>query len=291
MLLMTNAVHRMNALPKLSLCAAVALFSFGRVARAETPPTRECIDAHANGQVLRGQGRLLQAKSEFLSCAVESCPQVIRDDCTKFGAEVEASLPSVVVVAQSSAGEDIPSANVTIDGRAPTLPVDGRAIFVDPGTHVFNLTTPAGDKASVTTVIREAEKYRRVVVRVAGQAQPSEKASPQPQKPGVSPLVYVFGGTALLGAGAFTYFALDGRHRENQLDDCAPDCARSDVKAMRRSYLAADVSLGVAVASLGLGTYFLLRGRASEPTQPSTALSVSTSGGLSAWRVSAVTSF
>lgn len=280
---------RMRNPHKLSSCAALLALSMSAPARAESPPARECIDAHANGQVLRGQGHLLQAKSEFLSCAAETCPQMIREDCTKFGADVEASLPSVVVVAQSSTGEDIPSATVTIDDSAPAVPVDGRAVFVDPGTHVFKLSTPAGDSASVTTVIREAEKYRRVVVRVAAQAAAAPSAPPQKHR--ISPLVFVFGGTALLGAGAFTYFGLDGRHRENELDRCAPDCERSDVNAMRRSYLAADISLGVAVASLGLGAYFLLRGTDSEPNKASTALSLSTNRELSALRVSAVTSF
>lgn len=262
-------------------------------ARAQTAPTRECIDAHANGQVARGQGGLLQAHSYFQACAVEICPQIIRDDCTKFAAEVQAALPSVVVVAQSSAGQSLASATVTIDASTEALPADGRAIFLDPGQHVFKVRTPDGAEASVTTTIRDSEKDRRVVVLVAPRAATASEASTSTPGRKISPLVYVFGGVSLLAAGSFTYFALDGNSRENTMKDCAPACDPSDVSKMRRSYLLGDISLGVAVASLGLGAYFLVRPPATTSSRgfAASSVSLSTSPDLSALRVSASASF
>jgi len=263
------------------------------VARAETPPTRECIDAHANGQVARGQGGLLQARSLFRSCAAEACPQLIRDDCAKFGAEVEALLPSVVVVARSSSGQDLTGATVKLDGSAQSVPVDGRAIFVDPGSHVFKVATRDGSEASVSTSINASEKDRPVVVTTPGQGPlASETQSPAGERK-LSPMVYVFGSLGVVAAGSFTYFAIDGHSREKSMEDCKPGCDPSDVSKMRRSYLVADVSLGLAIASLGVGAYFLLRPVSTPPPNhfSMSSVSVSTNPDLTGVRVSAAASF
>jgi len=265
----------------------------GNVARAETTPTRECIDAHANGQVARGHGGLLQARSYFLSCAAETCPPMIRDDCAKFGAEVEALLPTVVVVARSASGQDLAGATVTLDGSAQALPVDGRVIFVDPGRHVFKVVTRNGSEASVSTQVGESEKARPVVVVTPpGAPVPSDVPGTADGRT-ISPLVYVFGSVGLVATGSFTYFAIQGHSRESALQECAPACDPANVSKMRRSYVVADVSLGVAIASLGLGAYFLLRPPAT--TTPASfavsSLSFSTSPDLTGVGVSAAASF
>jgi hypothetical protein len=57
----------------------------------------------------------------------------------------------------------------------------------------------------------------------------------------------IIGGGALLLFGGF---AVAGKIKENQLDDCKPRCEREDVDMMRGRYLAADVMLGIGGASL-----------------------------------------
>jgi hypothetical protein len=52
------------------------------------------------------------------------------------------------------------------------------------------------------------------------------------------------------------------------LETCAPRCTnRSEVDAMRRSYLVADVLLGVSVAALGTSAYLLISGSATDDTR------------------------
>jgi hypothetical protein len=80
-----------------------------------------------------------------------------------------------------------------------------------------------------------------------------------------NPLSYVFGGVGLLALGASAIYAIDGRGKQNELEQCAPTCAPSDVDAMRKSYLVADVLLGVSLISLGTGSY-LFFSRTDEPT-------------------------
>ncbi len=264
-----------------------------KVAHAETAAVQACIDAHATGQVARAHGRLLQARRDFNSCAVESCPQIIREDCAQFGAEVETALPSVVVAARSASGQDVAPVTVKVDASAEALPIDGRALLVDPGQHTFVVTGPNGSRASVTAFVRESEKSRIVEVRFAPATLVTGESPSAGMRRAISPLAYVLGGVGLLAAGSFTYFALDGRSREHDLRSCAPACDPAEVRGMRRSYLVSDVSLGVAVASLGLGAYLFVRPTSTTPSNHVAVgtVSLSTSPDLSAVRVLASGTF
>lgn len=252
--------------------------------------TQACIDEHANGQVARAQGALLRAKRLFLACASRECPQLIRDDCATLGSEVEAALPSVVVIAETLSGKDVPTATVRVDDGSESLPVDGRAIFVDPGPHEFRVATPAGAETRVTTLAREAEKYRRVVARFADPLPPKAEKQPAPSAARVPPLAYVAGTVALVATGLGTYFELKGLSQQNTLDGCKPNCQQADVDAMRRSYLMGDIFLGVALVSFGTGAYVLLR-QSSGPRSPKTVLSISPGPGLLGFGVRSVTEF
>jgi hypothetical protein len=226
------------------------------LAAAAAPGARECIAAHAEGQELQKKGSLLAARSRFLACAAEACPAMIRGECEGLAKETDAATPTVLPVAMTEAESEALGATVEIDGKHVSALGDGRALPLDPGTHQFLFKLADGRTQLVKATLHEGEKYRRVEARFG--------ASPAPSAPrGIHPLTYVFGGLGVAAAGSFTYFALDGKASENRTDRCAPRCTeavRGDLDDMRRSYLIADVSLAVSLVSLGLGTYFLLKG-------------------------------
>ena len=79
--------------------------------------------------------------------------------------------------------------------------------------------------------------------------------------------MWVLSGVAVVGLGSFTYFGLSGKHQENDLKShCAPGCQDSDVDAMYRSYLIADVSLGVSLAAASVAGYLLLSPSKTSPS-------------------------
>lgn len=245
-----------------------ALVSLAGPALAEDP--QACIDAHAAGQEQRKQGALTAAKQLFAQCVAETCPALIRSDCAAFAAEVEAAMPSVVLGVTSGSGAPLPSARVSIDSAPESLPADGLRIALEPGAHTLRFELPDGRRRVETLVLREGEKGRTVQVRFQD---PESAAGFR-----VPALTYVFGGLGVLAGASFAYFAIDGRGKESDLDACAPRCSTSEwqdeADAMRTSYLAADVSLGVALVSLGLGTYFLVDAqKAKTETQASVQLS------------------
>ncbi|HEY0465838.1 MAG TPA: hypothetical protein VGC79_16610, partial [Polyangiaceae bacterium] len=106
-------------------------------------------------------------------------------------------------------------------------------------------------------------KYRRIVASFVAVAPP--RAPPASDPPGRNPMAYVFGGLGAAALGAWGFYALDGRNKQNELERCAPHCQPSDVDAMRKSYLIADVLLGVSLVSFGTGTYFFFK-RTDEQT-------------------------
>lgn len=292
--MLTIGIRPRRELPR--LVAALVLAGAALVASPVAAQVAEqCIAAHAEGQVLRSKGSLLLARERFRACAAESCPGVIRGECSTLASDVDAALPTVVLVAISGHEQDAGAASVRIDGKADGLALDGRAVPLDPGPHRFTFQLQDGRTQVVSVLLREAEKYRRVVARF--DALPPEAAPSWGG--GVNPLVYVFGGLGVVAGGSFAYFAVNGRAREDDLERCAPGCSdayRDELDAMKRNYLAADFSLGAAVVSLGLGTYFLLTGSASDARPASKGsktfpLRLSGSVGRDRLRFAASTSF
>lgn len=248
---------------------SLALLALGapRIALASSGA---CIAAHAEGQVQRKAGKLFAAREQFASCAVAACPALIRNDCSAFEAELDAVQPHVTIVVDDGRGSALPAARVAIDGSVE-VPI-GKPVALDPGPHSIVASLPDGRSERADVALHEAEEAKVVVSLVnASAGTPPPKARPIPT------MGYVLGGTALVALGSFTYFGLRGHGKQNDMDACAVthSCAESEVHEMRQLYLAADLSLGVSLLSLGFGTYFILTRpeRASEPARESRALS------------------
>lgn len=235
-----------------SWLVSLAVVSLPALVRADP---LECITLHADGQVLRKSGRLKIAREKFLACSAEVCPDLIRRDCTAFAMEIENAQPSISVAARDEANRPIAGALMSVDDAAQ-IPVPERPLSLDPGQHRIVVNIPGGRSQTASVELREAEKGRLVLVNFdSPQADAPERRSAFAAVPTAS---YVFGGVALAALGSFTYFGLSGHAKESDFDGCAQThtCPPGDVREMRHLYLAADVSLGVSIVSLGLGVYF-----------------------------------
>lgn len=244
-------------------------FLLAPLARA-SGPAHACIEAHAAGQLERDAGHLLSAKEHFLACTAEACPAMIRRECVALGESVAAMTPSVVLIAQDADGRAIEGTSAKIDGQR-AIPLDGRPLELDPGPHRFELTLLDGRSQTLTATLSSGEKYRRVAASFMSLSKALEPPpEPVASSTGRNPLAYVFGGVGLVTLGAWGVYALDGRNKQNELERCAPHCQASDVDAMRKSYLIADVLLGVSLVSLGTSTYFFFK-QTDEQTTHGTA--------------------
>jgi hypothetical protein len=242
-------------------------------ARAADPAA--CVSAVNAAQVARYDGHLRAAHDELVACSQPSCPRPIQDDCVRWLAEVDASLPTVVVHATWSDGRDAVGVRTFVDG----VPIEGadrgRAIAIDPGERTFRFERAGARPVQTSYVIREGEKNRPLSVVFTpaapvppetappptGSAPPADAATRAP----VPVTAYAAAGVGVLGLASFAFFAVKGT---NELDDlrstCKPNCASSDVSSARTKLLVGDVSLAVGVAAFALAAWLLF----DRPTAP-----------------------
>lgn len=227
--------------------------SLAALPAAATKPARACIAAHAEGQVDRDAGRLLRASEHFRACAMDSCPAIIRQECAELGVALSGQMPSLVVRAEDGAGNPIAGASATVDEKRMLPTLDGAPLLLDPGVHQVDVALLDGRRQRLNLSLSFGEKERLAVARF-------ELETRRPARPSAdNTLAYIIGGAGILGLGAWGAFAWDGRRRQGDLETCAPRCTdRSEVDAMRRSYLVADILLGLSAAAVGTSAYLLI---------------------------------
>ena len=251
-------------------CAAVVVIvaaSHPGLARADAD---SCVNAYEGAQERRSEGRLVAARSLLVACAQESCPDFVAQDCRRWLDEVEAALPTVVFAVREG-GRDVEQARVSRDGKVIATRLDGRAVTVDPGKQVFTFESPGRRRRSVELLIAEGEKSRVIAVELTPlpQAHPvlAEWQTPPAPPPGRDGRLPAWlGGLGVVGVAGFVSFGVAGWRQEVDLDRrCAPFCSSIERRSVSRKYVAADVSLGVGVASLAIAGYLYLRERAARP--------------------------
>jgi hypothetical protein len=175
--------------------------------------------------------------------------------------EVARDIPTVVVTAKDTEGHDTDKVRVIVDGEVMAEALDGRAMPVDPGTHAFRFES-GGRVLEQKVLLGAGEQNRHLVADFTtprapiGPARPCPK--PEPERSTSMPVAtYVLGGLAVVGLAGFAGFGLSGKGQES----CVPACTRSEVSAFRRSYLIADLSLGVALVSAGAALWLALSKR------------------------------
>lgn len=268
-------------LPRLRLLVAVtaclARWLVPGVAVAADKTSLACIRAAEDGQAARDGGQLLRARELFAVCAARECPTVLRRDCTGWLEDARRQTPSLVVIARDTAGRDVVDAQVTVDGVLRQPHLDGSAIELDPGVHVVRVQTAGIESDEERVVLAAGERNRTLNVTFArpqpqpaappvlSPASPSPPPSqpesiPEPHGSGVPAATYLFGGLGVAALGVFGYFGISGLSDANHLRaTCVPACQSSDVDAVHTKLVAADIALGVAVASLAVATWFGVR--------------------------------
>lgn len=235
------------------------------VAEAQPRSKAECASSAEKAQTLREEKKLLDARKELLLCSQEECPKAVRSDCVVWLREVEVSTPSVVFRARGTDGADLVDLKVVSDGRLLASRLDGAALPIDPGAHVFRFEFPDGEGIETKALISEGEKNRTILVErksrperapappatATGTASVATSSPP----PSASVLPWVFVGVGALSAGAFGGLQLWARSDLSSLEDgCGKTrtCPASEVDPVRTKFLGSGVALGLSVVSFGV---------------------------------------
>ncbi|MDB4963588.1 MAG: uncharacterized protein JWP01_3587 [Myxococcales bacterium] len=260
-----------------SVAAAFAvLLSLTPTGIAVAEPTKEvCVDAYKTSQKLRHDGALRAARDRLLICARNPCPEVLQADCVGWLREVDALIPSVIIKARLGASTDIFDVRVLMDGVELAPRLEGRAIEVDAGEHVFVFEHPDAPPVVKRLLIVEGERGRVIDVELTSRplSTTSQDVVASVERRRVSRTVYVLGA---VGVGALAVGGIVGSLgvvARGDLAACRPGCAQDEIDAVARKFLIADVAFIVGAAAIGTATVLYLR-------QPSVRVSaVPTTGG------------
>ncbi|MFO0565877.1 MAG: hypothetical protein U0263_09450 [Polyangiaceae bacterium] len=257
-----------------SLSALLGLLTVGVPALADTKA--ECAKAYESSQEQRSSGKLRAARESLVTCSQAGCPNFIKKDCAKWLSEVEGSIPTVVFSAKAG-NADLTDVKVSLGDQTLAESLDGKAVSIDPGTHTFVFESEKYGKRELKFVVKEGQKAQSVEIsfEAAGGGKkdvPTEGGTPETpsgggdsgvkvdssEPGGKKTLGFVLLGVGAVGVGGFAFFGLTGKSDEKKLD-CADSktCTDSDLDPIKKKYLYADISLGVGLVSLGVGTYLL----------------------------------
>jgi hypothetical protein len=146
----------------------------------------QCVDANAKGQDLRRDGKLTEAREQLRQCSAQACPAMVRDDCTKRLDELEGAQPTIAFEVKDTSGADVSAVKVTVDGQPLTDKLDGTALPVDRGTHVFTFIMAGQPPVTRTFVLTEGEKGRRERIALGVEASPAPLPAPGANGPSSS---------------------------------------------------------------------------------------------------------
>jgi hypothetical protein len=271
-----------------TLALAAAGSAWPTLARADASLAEECIAAAEQSQPLRHDGKLRAAHQKLLACSRAECPAVIRADCTKWLADLDDAMPTIVVSAVDSAGADVADVRVSLDGDLLLTRLEGKEIPIDPGSHALRFEREGSDPIEQQVVIREGERHRVVTITFAPRpgaattaATPLPSTPPEEEHPGESRRSLVLP-IALIGAGAAgiavaSYFWVSGLgDHSNMASECAPthSCSQSAVDSARGKLVAGDIVGGLGIVGAGIGAGLLLFGRPGTQAAPSGSASI-----------------
>jgi hypothetical protein len=162
------------------LVAALATAaSHASVARADDVTLAQCIVANDQALDLQHAGKLLAARKAFATCAAPACGPEVSDACQKGIGEVNNALPTIVFVPKNGAGEDVPGVALFVDGAPSTGRIDGSAVVLDPGVHVFRFEAAGQAPVTKEFVLRAGDTKRTETILIG----PPPPPAPPPPAP------------------------------------------------------------------------------------------------------------
>ncbi len=240
-----------------ALVSLVALLPLAP-ASARADETQACIDASDQGQTLRIDKHLREARTAFARCAQARCPDAVRTKCAEWLDQTQTALPTIVFVVKDAAGNDVSPVRVTLDGAVVTERYDGTALSANPGEHAFRFDWEEG-KGRATRVFRlvegEKDRLERIVFAPAGAVREEklgeESASNGGAQRTAGVVVGVAGLAGLALGGAFGIAAITKNDAAgcDAANVCADPQARRDAQGVATASTIAFTAGAVALAA------------------------------------------
>jgi hypothetical protein len=279
---------------RVQLLAAAASLLFvlnARPARADGAK-EQCAAAFEAGQRMQMVGDLQRAIEEFESCAESPCSVPAQRECKRLLEAAQAAIPTVQFELRFGANLAKRPVMLSIDDREPVA-YGGETLSVNAGKHRFvfecdgcatvtrriefadhdlkhkevALNPACGNPDASTSGAASAPRAQSTNCPVLGASAAAVK--PKLGRVPLLPLrnstaddtrlrdTVIFASAAALatvGGIGFVGFGLTARSGERALTECAPYCSDTQIAAVKRNYLLANVSLGTGLLAIGGAT-------------------------------------
>ncbi|MEO7109932.1 MAG: hypothetical protein ABI183_05805 [Polyangiaceae bacterium] len=223
--------------------------------------------AHADGDDAPSTWMLQPSPYDSPSSSSPSATSSPGDEQANGAKVEEVGGATVSFAVRNESGEDIHHARVTMDGQLLSDALQGWAVNIPPGEHVFEfaaagyvsqdhpVTIHAGMVAELLTVALKPVELADVTAptvmerpRYSDRLFAGDSSSQTKGDPWV--VTYVAGGAAILALGIGTALGVSASDRVSTLrSTCAPNCSSGDVSSVSSEMTAADISIGVGIVS------------------------------------------
>lgn len=223
-----------------------------------------CAASYEQGQTLRRAGNPSWARAQLDICT-RTCPEELAKDCTRWSAELDLEIPSVVITAVDRSGKPVDGVSLNIDGTDVAMPRNGRPLKLEAGAHRLVLVKD-GERLERGIELRAREQNVAVEI-VFQRSRPTPSTSRPTARPFSPPVsVWILGGIGVAGLATGAILGVKGQLDRRELRaSCAPDCDQSQVDSIEREWMIGGIAAGVGAAALGVAVGIALTSD-SDPT-------------------------
>jgi hypothetical protein len=184
-------------------------------------------------------------------------------------------MPTIVFEAKDGSGRDLTAVAVTMDGLPFVDKLDGSALAVDPGDHVFSFEAAGQPKVDKHFVVYEGERGRREQVTIGERA--SSPAAPDRELQQTPPPSHalatrrtvglLLGAVGIVGLGVGSVFGLETFSAWSRVKDAcgeggASHCRASDPSTVLSNRSTAQTDATLATGAFAIGGLLLAGGAA-----------------------------
>ncbi len=244
-----------------------------------------CFDASEKAQKLKAEKKLSDARAQFIVCAREICPSVVRVECAKSLAEVENATSTIVIRARDAEGKDVIDVKVYVDGNLLLPKLQGTAVPIDPGAHKFRYEFPNGKTVEDDVLIAEGEKDRVLRAELKETAMTGGGGGggggETSKGGGIGAGPFIVGGIGLAALGVFIGLQVDAQGTYSDMKNgcgVSGNCDPSKVSSLGTEFGVSGVMLAVGGVALAAGVVWLVVAATSGHKTAEKAASVLTTG-------------
>jgi hypothetical protein len=154
---------------------------------SEAKENRACVAAYKKGAQLTKEAKFHAAKEAMSQCTKLICSAALRKECMSKVDQLTIDAPTLVPEVTDDRGRPVTDVRITMDGKPWVTRLDGRAMPVDPGLHVFTFESRGVVFARERMVVLQGQRNRPLAASLVWERRGREQDAIDELGPPTSP--------------------------------------------------------------------------------------------------------